>query len=60
MIFDYPQAVAFLYSRPACQADAVQFAIAFAYYGLLRVPPNSKASQIDYGELEKQWWFNGR
>ena len=46
------QAVAFLHSRPACQADAVQFAIALSYYGLLRVPAEAHASQMDYCESE--------
>lgn len=42
------QAVAFLYSRSQHQVDAVQFAVALAYYGLLRVPSAANTSQVDY------------
>jgi len=39
------QAVAYLYSKPALRTDAVHFAIALSYYGLLRVP--SRADDTD-------------
>ncbi|KDN50351.1 NIC-domain-containing protein [Tilletiaria anomala UBC 951] len=48
------RSIAFLYSRPACQSDAVQFAITAAYYGLLRVPSNAKASHMDYLTMDEQ------
>lgn len=35
---EFERAVAFLYTRPQHQTDAVHFAIALAYYGLLRCP----------------------
>lgn len=47
----FERAVAFLYSRPQYQVDAVQFAVTLAYYGLLRVPPQSKASHLDFREF---------
>lgn len=41
------QAIAFLHQHPQFQADAVHFAIALAYYGLLKIPPKSKASEME-------------
>ncbi|BGP18714.1 hypothetical protein JCM10213_009192 [Rhodosporidiobolus nylandii] len=38
----FERAVAFLNQHPAYQVDAVHFAIALAYYGLLRVPAGGK------------------
>jgi len=38
------QAVAFLYEQQQYQVDAVHFAIALTYYGLLRVTPSSSSS----------------
>lgn len=35
---EFERAIAFLYSRPQHQADAVHFAISLSYYGLLRCP----------------------
>ncbi|PWN43818.1 NIC-domain-containing protein [Ceraceosorus guamensis] len=43
----FEQAVAFLYSRPQHQVDAVQFAAALSYYGLLRVPSQAHTSATD-------------
>lgn len=43
----FERAVAFLYSRSQFQVDAVNFAAVLSYYGLLRVPPQSKTSHID-------------
>ncbi|GMK55571.1 hypothetical protein CspeluHIS016_0206270 [Cutaneotrichosporon spelunceum] len=40
----FERAVAYLYSKPQLRADAVHFAIALQYYGLLRVP---RADEID-------------
>lgn len=40
----FERAVAFLYAHSAYQADAVHFAIALTYYGLLRPGPSSSAS----------------
>lgn len=40
--------MAFLYSRQAHRTDAVHFAVALAYYGLIRVPELSKTSEMDY------------
>jgi nuclear pore complex protein Nup93 len=44
----FEKAIGFLYSRPQYQVDAVNFAVALTYYGLLRVPAQSKTSHIDY------------
>jgi nuclear pore complex protein Nup93 len=44
----FEKAIGFLYSRPQYQVDAVNFAVGLTYYGLLRVPAQSKASHIDY------------
>ncbi|BEJ15888.1 hypothetical protein CspHIS471_0504930 [Cutaneotrichosporon sp. HIS471] len=35
----FERAVGYLYSKPQLKTDAVHFAIALQYYGLLRVPP---------------------
>ncbi|GAA5876807.1 hypothetical protein JCM16303_006291 [Sporobolomyces ruberrimus] len=40
-------AIAFLQQHSQYQADAVHFAIALEYYGLLRVPPRSKAADVE-------------
>jgi nuclear pore complex protein Nup93 len=44
---DCSQAVAFLHQHSQYQADAVHFAIALCYYGLLRIPARSKSSEVD-------------
>lgn len=44
----FESAVAFLQSRAALHVDAVHFAIALTYYGLLRVPRAGTASQFEY------------
>ncbi|WVQ62366.1 uncharacterized protein L199_000506 [Kwoniella botswanensis] len=41
----FEKAIAYLYSKPQLKTDAVHFAIALAYYGLLRVP--SKGEEAD-------------
>lgn len=46
---EFERAVAFLYARVQHQADAVHFAIALAYYGLLRLPGASNAGQSQLG-----------
>lgn len=44
---EFERAVAFLYTRPQHQTDAVHFAIALTYYGLLRCPsPQESHSTI--------------
>ncbi|WFD29131.1 nuclear pore complex subunit [Malassezia sp. CBS 17886] len=43
----FERAIGFLHSRPAYQVDVVHFAAALTYYGLLRVPRASAASQFD-------------
>ena len=43
----FENAVAFLCSRPAYQVDAVHFAIALTYYGLLRVSSAAQAPSLD-------------
>lgn len=43
----FERAIAFLYSKSQHQLDAINFAATLAYYGLLRVPPQSKISHID-------------
>ncbi|GAA6011273.1 hypothetical protein JCM11491_006780 [Sporobolomyces phaffii] len=40
-------AIAFLQQHSQYQADAVHFAIALEYYGLLRVPPRSKVADVE-------------
>ncbi|GAA5959783.1 hypothetical protein JCM3765_000101 [Sporobolomyces pararoseus] len=40
-------AIAFLQQHSQYQADAVHFAIALEYYGLLRVPPRSKIADVE-------------
>ncbi|KAF8707506.1 Nucleoporin-interacting protein NIC96, partial [Rhizoctonia solani] len=40
-------AVAALYEHPDHRIEAVHIAVALAYYGLLRVPSTSEASQVD-------------
>ncbi|CAD6583189.1 MAG: hypothetical protein TREMPRED_003480 [Tremellales sp. Tagirdzhanova-0007] len=42
----FEKAVAYLYSKTALRTDAVHFASALAYYGLLRVPPRADDSDI--------------
>ncbi|GAA5823921.1 hypothetical protein JCM11251_003347 [Rhodosporidiobolus azoricus] len=46
----FERAIAFLAPHPAYHADAVHFAIALAYYGVLRVPAEGQAKNGD-GEL---------
>ncbi|BGP34324.1 nuclear pore complex subunit [Rhodotorula toruloides] len=43
----FERAIAFLQQHSQYQADAVHFAIALAYYGLLRVSPRSKAADVE-------------
>ncbi|GAA6062838.1 hypothetical protein JCM10212_001844 [Sporobolomyces blumeae] len=43
----FEMAVAFLQQHSQFQADAVHFAIALSYYGLLRVPPRSKVADVE-------------
>ena len=43
----FERAIGFLYSRPQYQVDAVNFGVTLAYYGLLRVAPQSKVSHLD-------------
>ncbi|GAA6006571.1 linker nucleoporin NIC96 [Rhodotorula paludigena] len=43
----FERAVAFLQQHSHYQADAVHFAIALAYYGLLRVPPRSNTADVE-------------
>ncbi len=43
----FERAVGFLYQHPSYQADAVHFAIALAYYGLLRVAPRTKSNEVE-------------
>ncbi|KAE8233911.1 hypothetical protein CF326_g1051 [Tilletia indica] len=47
MTAQFERAVAFLYSRPQHQVDAVQLAAALTYYGLLRVTPEKNAPMVD-------------
>ena len=44
------QAIAFLLQHSQYQADAVHFAIALAYYGLLRVPARGHAADVEFRE----------
>ncbi|WWC66561.1 uncharacterized protein I206_100464 [Kwoniella pini CBS 10737] len=41
----FEKAIAYLYSKPQLKTDAVHFAVALSYYGLLRVP--SKGEEAD-------------
>ncbi|GAA5859368.1 hypothetical protein JCM1840_004583 [Sporobolomyces johnsonii] len=43
----FERAIGYLQQHSAYQADAVHFAIALAYYGLLRVPPQSKMAAVE-------------
>ncbi|KAM0753758.1 NIC-domain-containing protein [Meredithblackwellia eburnea MCA 4105] len=43
----FERAVAFLHQHSHFQADAVHFAIALAYYGLLRIPSKAITSDVD-------------
>ncbi|KIS01485.1 nuclear pore complex protein Nup93 [Cryptococcus deuterogattii 2001/935-1] len=51
----FEKAVAYLYSRPQMKTDAVHFAIALSYYGLLRVPPKGDEAELlavsDFGDV---------
>ncbi|CAO1614488.1 unnamed protein product [Sympodiomycopsis kandeliae] len=51
---EFERAVGFLYSRPQHQADAVHFAIALAYYGLLRCPSPQESKAAIGGEILSQ------
>lgn len=51
---EFERAVAFLYSRPHHQADAVHFAITLAYYGLLRCPSPHDSKAAIGGEILSQ------
>ncbi|ODN84353.1 hypothetical protein L202_00321 [Cryptococcus amylolentus CBS 6039] len=42
----FERAVAYLYSKPQMRTDAVHFAIALSYYGLLRVPPKGDEADL--------------
>ena len=46
-IFVIPQAVAALYEIPELQIEAIHLAIALSYYGLLRVPSRTEASDVE-------------
>lgn len=48
LVGQFERAVGFLYSKGQHQVDAVNLAVALTYYGLLRVPPLSKTSHVDY------------
>lgn len=54
LVGQFERAIAFLFSRGSTQVEAVQFAIALTYYGLLRVPQESKASQLDYLSVDAE------
>ena len=43
----FERAVGYLYNNVQYQVDAVQFAVALSYYGLLRVPEKSHTSEIE-------------
>ncbi|KAH7345172.1 nucleoporin-interacting protein NIC96 [Rhizoctonia solani] len=43
----FEQSIAALYEHPDHRIEAVHIAVALAYYGLLRVPSTSEASQVD-------------
>lgn len=43
----FENAIAFLHSRPAYQVDAVHFAVALTYYGMLRIPSAAQAPPFD-------------
>lgn len=43
----FENAVAALYSNPEFHVEAVHLAVALAYYGLLRVPLRSEASEVE-------------
>ncbi|KIM32731.1 hypothetical protein M408DRAFT_326475 [Serendipita vermifera MAFF 305830] len=43
----WARAIAALYEVPELQVDAVHFAVALAYYGLLRVPSKAESSDVD-------------
>ena len=51
----FEMAVASMYEHPDLQVEAVHLAIALAYYGLLRVPSRSEASDIDICECMKSY-----
>nr|ODN86462.1 nuclear pore complex protein Nup93 [Cryptococcus depauperatus CBS 7841] len=42
----FEKAVAYLYAKPHMRTDAVHFAIALAYYGLLRVPSRTEVTEL--------------
>ncbi|KWU41638.1 NIC-domain-containing protein [Rhodotorula sp. JG-1b] len=44
----FERAIAFLQQHSQYQADAVHFAIALAYYGLLRVPARGHAADVEF------------
>ncbi|KAK0555403.1 nuclear pore complex subunit [Tilletia horrida] len=47
MAGQFERGVAYLYSQPQHQVDAVQLAAALSYYGLLRVTPERNAPMVD-------------
>ncbi|WRT63978.1 uncharacterized protein IL334_000905 [Kwoniella shivajii] len=42
----FEKAVAYLYSKPQLKTDAVHFAVALSYYGLLRVSPKGEEAEL--------------
>ncbi|WWC86091.1 uncharacterized protein L201_000962 [Kwoniella dendrophila CBS 6074] len=42
----FEKAIAYLYSKPQLKTDAVHFAIALNYYGLLRVPSKGEEAEL--------------
>lgn len=47
LLYTIRQAIAFLHQHSQYQADAVHFAIALEYYGLLRIPSRPKHNDVD-------------
>lgn len=46
------QAVNYLYKNEKSRLEAVHFAVALAYYGLLRIPAEPTISSIDFRKLK--------
>ncbi len=51
MLYITAQAISFLHDRSMYHIDAVHMGIALAYYGLLRIPPRSPASDATIRKL---------
>ncbi|GFZ43143.1 hypothetical protein JCM24511_00862 [Saitozyma sp. JCM 24511] len=56
----FERAVAYLYSKPQLRTDAVHFAIALAYYGLLRVPSRGDDAELREFDILRVWCCGGR